>query len=275
MQPTAAFRRRLSKRLPLAYGVSGPLATPLFSSAEVACLIGVARDNGVSIFDTGPSYGAGEAESRLGVALRGDHDAMVMTKAGVEASGVLRRRRNFAPAAVLQSVERSLTRLGRERIDLLWLHGPSSEELNDDLSESLERLQREGKIFAAGLTAREPALIAGAVQPPFSAFMAPAHDGVLPPPKTDNGPLYFGIECLANVRRDRETQFGRSSLWRMLRSIIRNQQPAQSIMSAQEAFVHAFDVARCDVVVTTTTRASRLEENIRLCRAYRRRGGWQ
>ncbi|MEV8327648.1 aldo/keto reductase [Kitasatospora sp. NPDC056731] len=88
-------------------------------------LVGQALDRGVNFFDTANVYNGGESEIWLGRALK-SHSArdrvIVSTKFGyrndsrdVNSGGATRR-------TMLASVERSLTRLGTDRIDLYYLH---------------------------------------------------------------------------------------------------------------------------------------------------------
>ena len=82
---------------------------------------------GVRFFDTAPLYGNGLAEQRLGIALRGvPRDSYVLnTKVGILAGGVAGDfDYDFSAPGVERCFERSLRRLGTERIDILHLHEP-------------------------------------------------------------------------------------------------------------------------------------------------------
>src|ERR1700743_1698271 len=54
----------------LGFGVSGPHGSPLVSAQATEDMIRRAFELGIRLFDTGPSYGNGEAERRLGAALQ-------------------------------------------------------------------------------------------------------------------------------------------------------------------------------------------------------------
>ena len=69
--------------------------------------------SGVTYFDTAPGYGDGLAETIFGAALQGA-PVFLATKVPLSAAGRVR-----------QSLEASLRRLRRDRIDLLQLHGTS------------------------------------------------------------------------------------------------------------------------------------------------------
>ena len=116
----------------MAFGVAGPLATRLVSSQATQDLILAAFAGGITAFDTGPAYGAGEAERRLGAALTSvpRDSVFISTKAGV----LENKTRDFSAKAISASLDRSLDRLGCDYVDALFMHGPGAAELNDDRS---------------------------------------------------------------------------------------------------------------------------------------------
>ena len=265
------LRWRLAGRLPLAFGVSGAIATHLFSLRDADRLIGVARDHGVSIFDTGPSYGAGLGERRLGKCVGNDPSVFVMTKAGLMSSGLAQRTSNFAPQSIVDSVEASLRRLRRDRIDLLWLHGPARDQITNALREMLCGLIDAGKVGAVGIASRNQPASLLADTHPFSAIMAPVHEARSSDYATPRQAVFFGIECLRNVPDDRGIPRHRSQIWRATRSIIRRQPPSPQPISVEAAFGNAFKNARCAIAVTTSTRPSRIKQNCEICEAIANR----
>lgn len=135
-----------------------------FPEAEAQRLIQVAIDGGVTLFDTGAAYSQGEAEPRLGRALKGRDTArlVVSTKAGTYFERG-RVRRDFSPAAVTASAERSLKKLGLETLPLLQLHGPSIAELDSELLGALAALKARGLARTLGVTSFDPAVIDHAI----------------------------------------------------------------------------------------------------------------
>jgi aryl-alcohol dehydrogenase-like predicted oxidoreductase len=77
---------------------------------------------GITLFDTADTYANGAMETRLGKRL--PKEVTVVTKIGTSAAGTLQKK-DFTPENLRISTERSLERLGRERIDVLLLHNPS------------------------------------------------------------------------------------------------------------------------------------------------------
>lgn len=138
-------------RAALGFGVSGPLATSLVSARQTRALIAQAFAAGVVHFDTAPFYGDGEAERRLGDALveTGAAHAIVSTKTGTRRRG-RRIIKDFSDTAIRSDVEASLRRLRRDRLDMLFLHGPRREDIAA-AQPLLERLVDEGKIGLWGV----------------------------------------------------------------------------------------------------------------------------
>jgi aryl-alcohol dehydrogenase-like predicted oxidoreductase len=131
-----------------------------FAERDAIALVHEALDRGVTFFDTGAAYSGGEAEPRLGRALKGraDERLVVATKAGTYHDG-RRVMRDFRPAAIEASVERSLQRLGIESLPLLQLHGPAIAELDESLLETLQGLKQRGLIRALGANSFDPAVV--------------------------------------------------------------------------------------------------------------------
>ncbi|MEL7059109.1 MAG: aldo/keto reductase [Acidobacteriota bacterium] len=137
-------------------------APRLPTDAELDRLLGVAADLGVLWLDTAPAYGL--SEERLGRLLRDRPDRFVVsTKVGEEATPDASRF-DFRPAAIRASVERSLHRLRRDVLDLVFLHAGNDDRAALDGLDTLRTLQHRGlvrhvgastKSVAGGLTAVE------------------------------------------------------------------------------------------------------------------------
>ncbi|MEM6554599.1 MAG: aldo/keto reductase [Pseudomonadota bacterium] len=256
---------RLQGRRPLGFGVSGPLATRLFAPHETDRLIGTARDQGITIFDTAPSYGAGLGERRLGRAVGNDPSVFVMTKAGLTAKRCLQRVSNFSPENITESVEASLRRLKRDRIDLLWLHGPGRHQIDQPLKDALSGLILAGKVAAVGIASRNQAASAMAETAPFSAVMAPVYEAVSALSPFPPNVAFFGIEGFRHVPTRDGLPRNRSQFWRATRAILRGQQSMPGSISVDAALDYAFASAQCNVLVTTTTKSTRIVQNRIVC----------
>lgn len=151
------------------------------SAAAGTRALAAAYDGGVRWFDVAPAYGAGEAEEILGAFLKGRRDhVQICTKVGllapkqspakkavrsllrpvVAAAKPLRAaiRKTGAtsntavdltPELLRSSLERSLTRLGTDHVDVYALHNARAEDLaRDEIRETLEALLATGKARA-------------------------------------------------------------------------------------------------------------------------------
>ncbi len=118
-----------------------------------------AMEMGINYFDTAPSYGDGLSELHLGQALRAlKADVHVGTKVRLGPTPV-----GEIPAAIARSLDESLGRLGRERVDLLQLHdligvprhgrSLSAKDVLDTVVPALARLVEQGKTRFFGITA--------------------------------------------------------------------------------------------------------------------------
>ena len=100
-------------------------------------------DAGMTHVDTAEMYGAGAVEAIVGEAIAGRRDKVfLVTK--VLPSNASRR-------GTLAACERSLARLGTDRVDLYLLHWPSAHPLEDTLAAFAE-LREKGKIRYWGLS---------------------------------------------------------------------------------------------------------------------------
>jgi aryl-alcohol dehydrogenase-like predicted oxidoreductase len=143
-----------------------------------------AFDGGITFYDTADIYCHGESEKLIGRAFRGRRDQVIIAgKAGyclpaqrrlvarvkplakpiVKRFGLTRAHvpagvrgaltQNFAPDYLVRACEQSLSRLGTDYLDLFQLHSPPADVLErGDFLEPLERLKRQGKIRAYGVS---------------------------------------------------------------------------------------------------------------------------
>jgi D-threo-aldose 1-dehydrogenase len=157
----------------------GNLFTPVDDDAAAAA-VDAAWDSGIRYFDTAPHYGLGLSERRLGNALRHrPRDAYtVSTKVGrlleplarptgddlgngFAVPATHRRVWDFSADGVLRSIEDSLTRLGLDRIDVVFLHDPDDHgpQALGQAYPALERLRAEGVLGAVGAGMNQSALL--------------------------------------------------------------------------------------------------------------------
>lgn len=148
--------------------------------AEQLDLLCAAADAGITHFDTAPYYGFGLAERSLGRLLQLRPDLTVTTKVGLYSptlrtntrAEVLIRKTlgravprlslptsDFDIRQAKASLDRSLSRLGRERVELLLLHEPQLSMIDaDEWIGWLLDEKRWGRIAAFGLAGEREAV---------------------------------------------------------------------------------------------------------------------
>jgi len=173
----AASLKPMSLPSRIGFGVSGAHGTPLVPRSQSQAIIRQAFALGVRVFDTAPAYGAGEAERRLGEALKklDRNQVFISTKAGLFSHGLAGRRRDFSPDAIEQSVRESLDRLQLDGVDALFLHGAAPEELTPALFGRLDALKAAGAFRLLGAAGRGGELSAAVETGRFQRLMAPVH----------------------------------------------------------------------------------------------------
>jgi aryl-alcohol dehydrogenase-like predicted oxidoreductase len=174
--PTRLLGRTGLSASVLGFGCSAYWAKPAFAEAHAIALVEAAIEGGITLFDTGPIYGAGLGERRLGQALRvrGGADGLVIcTKVGTHMGADGKVFRDFSPRAIRESLQRSLERLGLDKVDGLHLHGPNIHELGEPLQEVLASLKAESLVKFVGINSFDPAVTRlGLTLPLFDSFMA-------------------------------------------------------------------------------------------------------
>jgi len=254
----------------LGFGVSGPHGSPMMGARTTHQMIERAFERGVRLFDTAPSYGGGDAERRLGEALKRlpRWECIISTKAGVNSSG-LGKTRDFSAESIRRSVEASLKRMGLQRLDWLLLHGPAPHEFTDDLLKTLIELKFKGDVAALGVAGRGAELDAALNTGQFTIFMAPVH-AALPQQDLDrltrikaSGSELVGIEVLAPALRRFPVPLTAGATWRLARSLLgRGQAAPPTPMTPEECLYWALFEAVAHRVVTTTTKMAHLDANI-------------
>ena len=115
--------------------------------AEATRLVDVCMDAGVNLFDTADIYSDGTSEEVLGGAIKhlNRDDVLISTKCtfrlGKGANDVGSSRYHM-----IQSVERSLKRLGTDYIDIYHLHGFDAMTPQEEVLKTLDGLIQDGKI---------------------------------------------------------------------------------------------------------------------------------
>ncbi len=106
---------------------------------------------GVRHIDTAASYGDGENERLIAQAIGTRVDAFIATKCGVR-WGSGRLIRDGSPEAIRVGAEQSLRRLGRDAMDLLYLHRVDPQTPIERSVEAMAALKNRGLVRHIGLS---------------------------------------------------------------------------------------------------------------------------
>jgi L-galactose dehydrogenase len=116
----------------------------------------LAIDNGINFFDVSPYYGLTLAETRLGEALVGKRDQIILaTKCGRYDADEF----DFSAKRIFASVEESLKRLKTDYIDLYQAHDVEFGDIDQVINEAfpaMRKLQEQGKVRFIGVTGYPP-----------------------------------------------------------------------------------------------------------------------
>ena len=110
-------------------------------------------DRGGNFVDTADIYAGGTAEPLVGELVAPIRDRVVLaTKFGLSTRDDDVTASGSSYRTMLSAVERSLRRLGTDRIDLLWLHAWDGITPIDEVARGLDALVRSGKVLYVGVS---------------------------------------------------------------------------------------------------------------------------
>jgi aryl-alcohol dehydrogenase-like predicted oxidoreductase len=252
----------------LGLGITGPHASLAVPKQATIRLIREAVGLGVTLFDTGPAYGRGEGEKRLGEALSAlpREKAFIATKAGIHVG----RYRDFSPGAIEMSLKGSLKRLRTPHVDLLLLHGPAAHELTDKLITRLSVLRERGLARHIGVCGRGPEIAAALDTGAFDAVMAPVNPSISDAATAQldrarsAGVSVIGIEAMAGAQASSSLPRSIGDIWYLARAAkqrLTGQAPARGETSREAALDWALAHPATDSVLCLTTRQAHLAAN--------------
>lgn len=148
-------------------GLSSGLG-PAADREDAIAVVRAAVERGVTLFDTAEVYGPFVNEELVGAALAPVRDDVVIaTKFGFALDGDRPSGLDSRPEHVRQVVDASLSRLGTDRIDLLYQHRVDPDVPIEDVAGAVGELIADGKVLHFGLSEAGVGTIrrAHAVQP--------------------------------------------------------------------------------------------------------------
>lgn len=123
-----------------------------FDPQECARAVDYAIDHGINFFDSSPYYGITLSEQRLGQALKGKRDRVILaTKCGRYGLDDF----DFSAKRITASIDESLTRLNTDYLDLFQIHDVEFGDYRQIVEETvpaIRKIQQQGKARYIGIT---------------------------------------------------------------------------------------------------------------------------
>jgi aryl-alcohol dehydrogenase-like predicted oxidoreductase len=138
------------------------------SEAEAFAIMDRALEAGIHFFDTADAYGGGRSEAFIGrwLETKGASvtDQILLSSKAFNPVGEGPNDRGLSRRHLKRQVERSLARLGVERLDLFLIHEPDPETPLEETLEALDDLIHQGKIHYIGASNIEAWRLAKALE---------------------------------------------------------------------------------------------------------------
>ncbi|MFT9094333.1 MAG: aldo/keto reductase [Gluconobacter cerinus] len=135
------------------FGGQGDFAsTGNIDVSEATRMVDLCVEHGVNMFDTADGYSGGEAEEILGRVLKGRSRELLVTSKVRFPTGKGPNEEGLSRHHILNACDDSLRRLGRDHIDLYYLHEWDGLTPVEETLEALQTLRDQGKIRYAGLS---------------------------------------------------------------------------------------------------------------------------
>lgn len=128
------------------------------SVSELDTLVKSSLENGINFFDHADIYGGGKSEELFGQVLA-NHQGLreklfIQTKCGIRPGFF-----DFSKEHIINSVDKSLQRLGTDYVDTLLLHRPDTLMEPEEVAEAFTTLKNSGKVRHFGVSNQRPRTI--------------------------------------------------------------------------------------------------------------------
>jgi len=247
-----------------------------------------AVDLGITFIDTADVYGMGRSEELVGKALKDRWDKVVLaTKGGIMFDGKTRTGISNDPAYLRRALEASLKRLGRDHVDLYYIHRSDEKTPPEEAFGTLMRFKEEGLIRAAGVSNFElpdikAALTAGpvdALQSRYNILQREVEPEILPFCRENRisfipwGPLAFGLlggkykpgyKLPENDWRHRSEAFDPGAYEKNLEIVdaLKSMAEKKNTIIAHLAIRWLLDKPPVDSVIAGAKRVDQIEQNV-------------
>ena len=124
---------------------------------EATLALNTAIECGITFFDLADIYKAGKSETVFGHYLKANptirEKIIIQSKVGIRLTGApFGSRFDFSYSHIIESVDGILSRLCTDYLDILLLHRPDPLMDRDELKRAIDKLFKEGKIRALGVS---------------------------------------------------------------------------------------------------------------------------
>ena len=121
--------------------------------AEARRMVDICLEAGINMFDTADIYSGGNSEEVLGSAIKGrPRDRLILSTKATFRCGPGPNQVGSSRYHLLRAVDKALTRLGTDYIDLFQLHGYDAQTPHEEVLSTLDELVRAGKIRYTGVS---------------------------------------------------------------------------------------------------------------------------
>ena len=236
--------------------------------AQAAGVLNAALDAGVNLIDTAPDYGASEGRIGRYVGHR-RHEFYLATKCGCNIDGEGNRLQPghlWTADRLRANIDQSLRRLRTDCVDLLQMHNPSVEDVEQGgLIEALEEIRGAGKTRFIGVSSTRPHLAAFVASGAFDVFQIPysalerEHEGMIQQ-AADAG---AGILVRGGISLGHRADERRQAAWEKA-----GLEELAGGMSRHD-FILRFTLAHpaCHTTIVGTTNLDHMESNLAAARA--------
>ncbi len=168
--------------------------------SESARMFAAARDAGINFFDCADGYAGGRSEETLGRLMAGCRDELIITSKCYSATGKDINARGSSRRHIVRAVEASLSRIGTDRLDVLFLHHFDDNLPLEEILRALEHVVQSGKVLylgasnyaawqiakALGIAERRGWSRIDVIQPMYSLLKRQAESEILPMAESEN-----------------------------------------------------------------------------------------
>lgn len=138
-----------------------------FSTEDMIAQLHTTLEAGITTFDHADIYGDYTTEARFGKAFAKSgverENIQLISKCGIQYVGETRDNKikhyDYSKDYIIWSVEKSLSDLQTDYLDLLLLHRPSPLMQADEIAEAISQLKEEGKILNFGVSNFTPSQV--------------------------------------------------------------------------------------------------------------------